>query len=89
MNPWIPVAQELPPLDLPVWVQCDHGGTGQPAIFIAERADSGDGWLWCRCRCGDSIYRTNNETASWKAWRAEEGDDQPVAWMHLPELYKP
>ncbi|MCG2680900.1 MAG: DUF551 domain-containing protein [Kiritimatiellae bacterium] len=71
---WISVRNELPPLDIPVWLYLPD--VGQPVIGC--RSDGGEGWLWCRC------YDDFWFAASWKTNTAEAEDDHPSHWMALP-----
>lgn len=44
MSNWIKCEDELPPFDLPVWLQLPGG-----QIIIGERSSGTDGWLWGNC----------------------------------------
>lgn len=71
---WIPVEQELPPMDVPVWLYLPD--IRQPVIGC--RSDGGEGWLWCRC------YDDYWFDGEWKTSTADADDDKPSHWMPLP-----
>jgi hypothetical protein len=74
---WIPVTEQLPDFGVPVWLH--EAGI----IFVGERSDDADGWLWAKCY--DSHYYDSKE-GRWKSFSAETDDDyQPSHWMPLPE----
>ena len=71
---WIPVDQELPPMDVPVWLYLPD--IRQPVIGC--RSDCGEGWLWCRC------YDDFWFDGKWKTSTADANGDDVSHWMPLP-----
>ncbi len=70
---WIPIDEELPPLDTPVWlIEGD-------AVFIGERSDDSDGWLWAHLR-NDPVYYAVDKTWSCDS---EQDDIKPTHWRYL------
>jgi hypothetical protein len=76
---WIRVEDALPEGDVPVWL-CLNGPLTE-ILVIGCRSDSRDGWLWCKCYLD---YYWDYTTKKWVTDTAEEGDDKPTHWMHLP-----
>ena len=78
---WNPITADdssLPPLDLPVWLQCE--GIASP--FIGCRTIDDGGWYWANCY-GD-YYRHGT---AWVAGTAEIDDFSVLAWQYLPEPF--
>jgi hypothetical protein len=79
---WVKVEDELPPLNVPVWVFLPS--IGQPVI--GGRFDKGDGWFWCLC--DDEFYWDKDEHV-WKADNCDGDDAVPTHWAYLitpPEM---
>lgn len=79
MSDWIPTSDEVPPLNLPVWLF--EPGRG---IWVGERFDfgGGDNWAWAntygsqRFQADGTWYAPSNEI---------DLDYHPTHWMRLPE----
>lgn len=78
---WRAIADELPEFGVPVWLHEDGH------IFVGERSDDSDGWLWANCY--DSFGYDKNANR-WNSYSAEVDDDyQPSHWMPLPNPPSP
>lgn len=72
---WVSVDDSLPDMDVPVWLQTDHG------VLIGLRTDAGDeGWLWGRCYSAPWI----NRDGVWVADGECDDDYHATAWHPLP-----
>ena len=74
---WREVAAEMPELDQIVWL---YDAAQRVGPWIGARADSGEGWLWCR-GYGSEWWSESN--SRWDA-DLEDTDDKPTHWMPLP-----
>jgi hypothetical protein len=77
---WTLAADELPPIDVPVW--CEHEGN----IWIGGRAVVEDGqWGWC------NAYNTawQKKDGSWDADLEYDDDYKVTRWQHLPQPLPP
>ena len=74
MSKWIPVDQQLPALDVPVWLYLPD--IRQPVIGC--RSSEGAGWVWSRC------YDDFWFDGAWKTSTAEADGDEVSNWMPLP-----
>jgi hypothetical protein len=77
---WTRVEDELPPLNVPVWLFLPC--IGQPVIGC--RSDDGDGWWWGQC--GDGYYWDKDE----RVWKVDScdvdvDDSIPTYWQYLPQ----
>jgi len=70
---WISVDEQLPELDLPVWLACGDN------LFIGYRIVGIVGWRWCNCY--GSIYW---DKIKWSSFDADADDYAPTHWMPLP-----
>ena len=77
LDGWRRIADELPPLDMPVWL-CEPSGR-RVRLWIGERSDDPDGWLWTDCM--GSAYFDGDK---WSATDAEAEDYHPTHWRQLP-----
>jgi hypothetical protein len=82
MSKWISVKDELPPLDLPVWILLPD--TGEPVV--GARSDDGNGWKWGLCY-GDFYW--DRDERVWKIctyyFNVEGGVYHPTHWQYLPQ----
>lgn len=78
---WISVTEQLPDIDVPVWLH--EPGRG---IWIGARADDSDGWLWGASYSG-AIYQDNATRAGcWEIRDLEiDNDYRPTFWMAMPD----
>lgn len=77
MAEWVAVSERLPDFYTPVWLYEPERG-----VWIGERADDADGWLWGNCY-GSEFW--SEESGSWWASDNEVDDDyQPTHWHPLP-----
>ena len=74
---WYECQHILPPLDAVVFL-CEADGN----MFIGQRADNVDGWLWCSV---DDPYYYKGQ---WQTDDAEPDDWHPVWWLPFPTLPK-
>ena len=78
LDGWRRVADEMPPLDTPVWL-CEPSGP-RMRLWIGERADDPDGWLWTDCT-GTTYF----VDGTWTATDSEAEDYHPTHWRPLPQ----
>ena len=77
MANWIEIEDQLPDLEIPVWLWGPEDG-----IWIGARTDDGDGYLWGSSY--GSQYRDAN--GCWKSEDMEVDDYHPTHWMPLPNI---
>jgi hypothetical protein len=81
MSEWINVEDELPPLEVPVWILLPN--YDQPTIGC--RTGDGEGWVWARCYYLVNCY-WNPDTRGWEVqYRVADNDYHPTHWQYLPQ----